>query len=65
MTERQHDLIDAVENVLIAYSMGWDLEGVMTRLKDVLLENWRVSNIDADAGTLRNCSGQSRMALER
>lgn len=27
-------LLDAAENVLIAYGMGWDLPGVMQRLED-------------------------------
>lgn len=40
----QMELADAAENVLIAYGMGWDLEGVMARLKEAL-EDWHVSDI--------------------
>ena len=32
-------LIDAAENVAIAYDMGWDLGGVMQKLKDVVFRD--------------------------
>lgn len=29
-------LIDAAENVIIAYGMGWDMDGMIERLKEAL-----------------------------
>lgn len=36
MTDERMSIREAAENVLIAWGMGWDLDGVMEQLRDAL-----------------------------